>query len=38
MNVTLPLQDNPAAFWIIVSTVLGIVGGAGWFFKRSQWF
>lgn len=38
MNVPLPLQEEPAAFIVVVTLIIGGVAAAGWYFKRHEWF
>jgi magnesium transporter len=38
MNVALPLQDNPEAFWIIVGLSLVLAVIATIFFRKKDWF
>lgn len=38
MNVDLPLQEHPQAFWIINGIVWLSMAGLAAFFKRQQWF
>jgi magnesium transporter len=37
MNVHLPFEDNPYAFWIIIGGMLAVVVGVGAFFRRRGW-
>jgi magnesium transporter len=37
MNVHLPWEDSPHAFWIIIAAMLAIVIGVATFFKRRGW-
>jgi len=37
MNVTVPMQDNPAAFWIIIIFIIVLVIGTVGYFKRRKW-
>lgn len=37
MNVPLPLQDTPHAFWAVVGIILTSVGFVVWYFKKSEW-
>jgi magnesium transporter len=37
MNVPLPLQDEPAAFVMVVGLIIGGVAAAVWYFKKYEW-
>ena len=37
MNVHLPFEDSPHAFWIIIAVMLAIVLAVGAFFRRRGW-
>ncbi len=37
MNVHLPFEDSPHAFWIIIAVMLAIVVAVGAFFRRRGW-
>lgn len=37
MNIALPLQDHPNAFWLLSTVVAMIVSLLVWFFKRNDW-
>lgn len=37
MNVPLPFQDSPHAFWIIMGMATTLTGLALWLFSRKQW-
>ncbi|MBE3597634.1 MAG: magnesium transporter CorA family protein [Limnochordaceae bacterium] len=38
MNVTLPLQDHPLAFWFVVGLTVVLSGGAAWWLGRRGMF
>jgi magnesium transporter len=37
MNVPLPLENTPHAFWAIVALILASVSFVVWFFRKNQW-
>lgn len=37
MNVPLPLQEHPHAFWLVITVVLGAVSLVWYFFWRNRW-
>jgi magnesium transporter len=37
MNVHLPFEDSRNAFWIIIATMLAVVVGVAFFFRRRGW-
>jgi magnesium transporter len=37
MNVPLPLQDTPHAFWAVIGIIVTSVGMVVWYFKKNQW-
>lgn len=37
MNVPLPLQETPHAFWAVVGIILSSVGFVVWYFKKNEW-
>ncbi len=37
MNVKLPLEDNPNAFWIIIAFTFAVTGLFVAFFRRKKW-
>jgi Mg2+ and Co2+ transporter CorA len=37
MNVHLPFEDARNAFWIIIATMLAVVVGVAFFFRRRGW-
>lgn len=37
MNIALPFEKNPFAFWIVASGMIAIVTGFIFFFKRKNW-
>lgn len=37
MNVPLPLQDSPHAFWGVVGIIIASVSVVVWYFKRNEW-
>ena len=38
MNIGLPLEAHPNAFWLVVVFILMVVSLLIWFFKRKDWF
>jgi magnesium transporter len=38
MNVSLPLAENPYAFFIVISVVVTSVAFLVWYFKQNDWF
>lgn len=37
MNVPLPLSDSGHSFWLVIGSVVVIVGAMLWYFKRNEW-
>ena len=37
MNVPLPLEDTPHAFWAVCGIIVTIVGLVVWYFKKNEW-
>ena len=37
MNIVLPMQNNPNAFWLIVAILASITGGLIFIFKKRNW-
>lgn len=37
MNVPIPLQDSPHAFWGVVGIIIASVSVVVWYFKRNEW-
>lgn len=37
MNVPLPVEDTPHAFWAVVGIILASVGFVVWYFKKNEW-
>jgi magnesium transporter len=38
MNVALPFDHTPHAFWIILAIITGIISTIAYFFKKQRWF
>lgn len=38
MNVSLPLENNPYAFEVVIIAVIGAVSLGVWYFKKNEWF
>ncbi|MEY2665016.1 MAG: hypothetical protein RLZZ480_121 [Candidatus Parcubacteria bacterium] len=37
MNVPLPLEDTPHAFWAVVGIIIASVGFVVWYFRKNEW-
>lgn len=37
MNVPLPLQETPHAFWMVLGIIIAGVGFVVWYFKKNEW-